>query len=114
MSTDASGPDTRPLTNQIYEELRGRTSRAEAITSAELSEKLDIGDCEGNPETRELIREVMTTRDLPIVAGPKGYHVATSKAEVESYCETLDARIQGIQQRKYEAIAAWNRGVRSE
>ncbi|EMA01801.1 hypothetical protein C437_15316 [Haloarcula vallismortis ATCC 29715] len=109
MSTDAAGPTSQPLADQIHDELRGRTSPEEAITSAELSEKLQIGDGEASPKTRELIKEVMIDRDLPIVASNSGYYVATTTAEMEEYFETLDSRIQGIKSRKQDLAAAFNR-----
>lgn len=97
------------IVDRVEDELRGRTSQEEAITSSELSEQLQIGDCEGNPHTRELVREVMQERGLPVIAGSSGYWVATTKKEIEEYTQQLDARIQGIQNRKYQIIAAWNR-----
>lgn len=106
MATASDGSKT--IRDRAADELRGRTSKEEAITSSELSEKLRIGDAEGNPETREIVRDIMKTRNIPIIASSCGYWVASSKQEIEEYTERLDARIQGIQTRKYEIISAWN------
>jgi len=106
-SADASS--TPSLADQVYEELRGRTSQAEAITSGELSDRLNVGDGEANPKTRELIHDVMRERDLPVIAGHSGYYVAGSLKEVEEYLDDLDGRIAGIEGRKRDLVAAYNR-----
>lgn len=101
--------ESRSLVDAVANELQGRTCQEEAITSGELSEMLDVDDGEANPHTRELIRETMEERNLPIVSGHSGYWVAATTSEVESYLSDLDGRIAGIEDRKQEIVAAFNR-----
>lgn len=97
------------LTAQIAEELKGRTSKEEAITSGELAKKLDVGDTEANPKTREMVREVMKNRDIPIVSCHAGYWVPSSEEEIAEELESIDGRIASMQQRKKELVGAFNR-----
>jgi len=97
------------LDEQVFQELRGRTSKAEAITSGELADRLNVGDAEANPRTRELVRDVMESHDLPVVSCHAGYYVADSLVEIEDELDSLDGRIAGIEQRKERLVGAYNR-----
>jgi len=107
--SSADDVSATPLDEQVFEELRGRNSKAEAITSGELAEKLNVGDGEANPKTREIVRDVMESHDLPIVSCNSGYYVADSLAVVEDELESLNGRIAGIEQRKQRLVGAYNR-----
>jgi len=97
------------LDEQVFQELRGRNSKAEAITSGELADQLNVGDAEANPRTRELVRDVMEGHDLPVVSCHAGYYVADSLVEIKDELESLDGRIAGIEQRKERLVGAYNR-----
>jgi len=106
--SSADAPTTSTAADQLVEILRGRTSKAEAVTSGELADKLRIRDGEANPQTRELVRDVMESHDLPIVSCNSGYYVADSLETIESELESLDGRIAGIEERKQRLVAAYN------
>lgn len=79
----------------------------DAITSGELSDRLDVDDGEGNPATREGIRILCEERGLPVAAGPKGYYVLETEEQLDEYMETLEARKQGIEERMWLVRKAW-------
>lgn len=101
--------DDSELMAAVVDELEGRTSKEDAITSGELSERLGLDDGEANPEARELVRDAMEEHDLPVVSCHAGYWLADSPEEVENYIQNLDSRIAGIQERKRRLVAAYNR-----
>lgn len=107
--SSADDVSTPSLDEQVYNELRTRTSEAEAITSGELADRLNVGDAEANPKTRELVRDVIEQYNLPVVSCHAGYYVADSMSEIEEHLEALDGRIAGIQDRKQQIVAAYNR-----
>jgi hypothetical protein len=86
------------LLDAVEAELRGRT-KEDAIHSAALADAVGIDDGEGNPKTREVIRILMEERGLPIGAANCGYWLIESRAQLETYTDTLEGRIQGIQDR---------------
>ena len=107
--SNADDVSATSLDEQVFQELRGRTSKAEAITSGELADRLNVGDAEANPRTRELVRDVMESHDLPVVSCHAGYYVADSLVEIEDELDSLDGRIAGIEQRKERLVGAYNR-----
>lgn len=92
--------------DELEEILRGR-SRDEAITSAELAERLPIDDSSGQPATREAIGILRASRGVPIRAGNCGYWVCQSDAEAQDYLDTLLERIAGIEGTMEEFADAW-------
>jgi len=107
--SSADDVSTPSLDEQVFQELRGRNSKAEAITSGELADRLNVGDGEANPKTREVVRDVIKSHDLPVVSCHAGYYVADSLVEIEDELESLDRRITGIEQRKKRLVGAFNR-----
>ena len=65
----------------------------------------------GNPITRGLIKDAMRgvalDRGIPIGADSAGYFLVTSLSELEAYLKNLDARIEGIKERKRLVHSAW-------
>lgn len=99
----------KPVDRQAAELLQGRTCPEEAITSGELSDRLQITDGEANPKTRELVRDLIQDHNLPVVSCHAGYYVADNLAEIEDHLTELDSRIAGIEERKQRIVAAYNR-----
>ena len=94
------------LLDRFEELLRGRP-RDEAITSAELSDRLAINDGEASPATREAIRALIAERGLPVRSGNCGYWVCQSEVEAQEYLQSLRGRISGIEGRMAAFQAAW-------
>lgn len=109
MSKTETAGTGETLADAVANELAGRNCQEEAITSGELSDRLDVGDGEANPKTREIITDLIEERNMPIIAGHCGYWVAADMQEIEDYLDDLDGRIAGIQQRKQRLVAAYNR-----
>jgi hypothetical protein len=92
--------------DRLEAELRGR-AREDAITSAELSQILEMDDGEGSPATREAIGILRRERGIPIRAGNVGYWVCQSEQEAQEYLDTLLSRISGIERTMEEFAEAW-------
>jgi len=97
------------LLDKLEDELRQHSGPDEAITSSELSELLDTADSEGNPKTREAIRVLMEERRIPIAADNNGYYLIETSEQLEKYLDTLEARKNGIEQRRQLVTTAWLR-----
>ena len=65
----------------------------------------------GNPVTRGLIKQAMRgvalDRGIPIGADSWGYFLVISSLALETYLRNLDARIEGIKERKRLVHSAW-------
>lgn len=95
------------LLDELEDILTGR-SRGDAITSAALSDRLEMHDGEASPQTREAIRILRRERGLPVRAGNVGYWVCQTEQEADEYIEKLRSRIAGIEQTLQEFDAAWD------
>lgn len=89
--------------------------RDNAITSQELSERLGgLDELDSTPVTRRLVRDVIAEYRLPIAGCPDGYFVVQSATTYEDAQARLDARIQGILERKELLATAWARSERPD
>jgi hypothetical protein len=86
--------------------IEGR-AKSDAITSAELSDRLGLDDGEASPKARDLVRTLITERAIPVRSGSVGYWVCQSEAEAEEYLDTLRGRIAGIETRMDCFEVAW-------
>jgi hypothetical protein len=91
---------------EAREILAGR-ARDDAITAADLSDRLGLDDGDTSPATREIVRTLLTERGVPVRSGSVGYWVCQSEAEAEEYRENLQSRIEGIEQRLNAFETAW-------
>lgn len=82
----------------------------EPMTSAELADELGIDDRAGTPKTREAVRVLVQERHVPVVASNNGYHIVQTRAGLDAYLDTLDARIRGIESRKQMVVQAFEGG----
>jgi hypothetical protein len=99
------------LLDDLQDILEGR-GRGEAITSAELSDRLGLDDGEASPKAREAVRVLRDERGVPIRAGNVGYWICQTQAEADEYLDDLRGRIAGIEesmQNFREAWGSWSR-----
>ncbi len=76
--------------------LRSHVGKASAISSKEIAKLLDIGDVEGQPKTRNLIKMVIRDRVLPILASGAGYFMAGNRDELSECVDSLQQRADQI------------------
>lgn len=103
--TDVTGAFLDELENVLRAEAVGPDN---AITSGELASSVGIADAEANPKTREAVRILVEERQVPVAATSQGYFLMTNQDHLETYLETLDGRIAGIQDRKQIVTEAFN------
>jgi len=94
------------LLDELADILRGR-GREDAITSAELSDRLSLDDGEASPKAREAVGILRVERGLPVRSGNVGYWVCQSEEEAEEYLANLQGRIAGIEETMREFDEAW-------
>lgn len=90
----------------LYAVMQDHQGADQAITAADLAEKLHIEDTQGSPRTRKLLTNLIE-RGVPLVAstgGNAGYYIAETAEEGMDYIDTLGSRIEGIKQRRENAI----------
>lgn len=81
---------------KIILEHRGKTN---AIKSREIANKVGINEDDTHAKTREIIRDIKETDNLPVLACNKGYYLAETEEEFNEYIENLKNRIKGIEKR---------------
>jgi len=94
------------LLDELADILRGR-GRSDAITSAELSARLNLDAGEASPKAREAVGILRVERGLPVRSGNVGYWVCQSEEEAEEYLANLQGRIAGIEETMREFDEAW-------
>lgn len=87
--------------------LRDHRGPDNPITSSELADRLSVDDAEGNPVTREAIKELCKERGLPVAAGHAGYYLIETESQLEEYLDGLENRKQGIEARMWLVRKAW-------
>jgi hypothetical protein len=85
---------------RLYDELKTHVGRDEAINSAELAARYYPDDGAAQPKTREAVKQVMREFGLPLVSCNEGYYVPNNPATIENELDSLQGRIDGIQERK--------------
>lgn len=85
---------------RIYEILLKHIGEGNEITSAEIADIIGISEDDTHPNTRSLIEDTMKQYEIPIGSNTKGYFIIQSKKELDKYIRNLDARIEGIEERK--------------
>lgn len=70
-----------------------------AITSAELADRITGEEEDANPTTRDLVRQLVADRQVLVIASNSGYYVPTDPEQVEDYVAGLEDRIAGIEDR---------------
>jgi len=82
-----------------------------AISSREISEKLEKEEVGSFPQTRMLIRDIMLEDMIPIASSTNGYYVVETEQELRDYVDQLESRILGMSERKFaiqRAANAWD------
>lgn len=95
------------LLDELEELLADHRGPENAISSGEIADELGIDDSGSNPRTREAVKALLEERELPVISNSNGYFVATAESQVEEEIESLQSRIQGIQQRQELIRDAW-------
>jgi hypothetical protein len=107
--SEDDGPDIDgALLNDLEELLGDHRGPENAISSGEIADELGIDDSGSNPRTREAVKALLEERELPVISNSNGYFVATAESQVEEEIESLQSRIQGIQQRQQLIRDAWD------
>jgi|APHM01.1.fsa_nt_gi hypothetical protein len=94
------------LLDELADILRWR-GRDDAITSSELSDRLNLNDGEASPQTREAIGILRVERGIPVRAGNVGYWCCQTEEEAKEYLDKLRSRIAGIEETMGEFETAW-------
>lgn len=113
-STDGGRPDVDgALLDDLEELLADHRGPENAVSSGEIADRLGIDDSGSNPRTREAVKVLLDDRELPVISNSDGYFVATAESQIEEEVESLQSRIEGIQQRQQLIRDAWesNSGV---
>jgi hypothetical protein len=95
------------LLDDLEELLDDHRGPENAISSGEIADELGIDDSGSNPRTREAVKALLDERELPVISNSNGYFVATAESQVEEEIESLQSRIQDIQQRQQLIRDAW-------
>lgn len=77
------------------------------VSSGEIADRLGINDSSGHAKTREAIRVLVEEREVPVAAGPKGYYRIDEPQEFYEYQQSLQQRIDGIEERRQLVADAW-------
>lgn len=88
------------MIEQIKEILLRSKGKKHQITSKEIAKAIGISENDTFARTRALIFQCASTYKLPLAADARGYYLITNKGEYEDYIKNLDARIEGIRERK--------------
>jgi hypothetical protein len=101
------------LLDEFKELLTDHRGPENAISSGTIADRLDIDDSDSNPRIREAVKVLLDERELPVISNANGYYVATAENQIEEEIESLQSRIQSIQQRQQLIRDAWesNSGV---
>ncbi len=87
--------------------LRDHVGKDNAITSSEIAEKFDLDTHDSTPNTRAIIRHLVTKEGMPIAASGKGYYVIEDEEELEEYGQTLTNRADKIIERRQAVTEAF-------
>lgn len=88
---------TASICRILHDEARGPEN---AISSAELADRVGIDDGEARPVTRRLVRQVMEYHLLPIASTNEGYFICDDPTLAKDELASLDHRIGEIEKRK--------------
>ena len=85
---------------EIADLMQNHKGKRNAISAGEIGKMLNLKQEDTHVEARERIKETIQKFKIPIIAGGKGYYIATSEDELDNYIEGLDNRIRAIESRK--------------
>lgn len=96
----------------MYEEVRdilmNHRGANNPITAKEISSIMGFGMEDTQHECRQIIRRTMDMFSLPVISCARGYYIANSKEEIESYCKNIMGRIKGMRKRLDSAVKFYN------
>jgi hypothetical protein len=98
--TDTPDDDSTDTLDALEATLRDAVGRDNAITAGALAARHVPDDGDGNPKTRELVKDgLMRERGLPVASCNDGYFIPRDPAVVEQELDSLRGRIGGIKER---------------
>ena len=102
---------------QVKEILLDHRGANNAISSREISDRLNKDEVGSFPETRMIIRDIMLEDQIPIASSNNGYYVIESEEELRDYVDQLESRILGMSERKFavqRAADAWSGDIETD
>jgi hypothetical protein len=87
------------ILSRIKEIMAIHIGRKNAISSGEIARILGLKEEDTHAEPRYYILESMKKYRIPIAAGGKGYYLIENEIELERYLNSLNNRIQEIENR---------------
>lgn len=92
----------------MYEEVRDillkHRGSGNPITAKEISSIMGFGMEDTQHECRQIIKRTMEMFSLPVISCARGYYIANSDEEIESYCKNIMGRIKGMRKRLDSAV----------
>ena len=94
----------REQVKKLILESRGKEN---GISSSEIAEALDIKDSEARPNTRGMVRRLISQEKIPIASHTHtGYFIPATEEECEEYLDSLRRRAGKIEGRREDFTAA--------
>lgn len=88
------------MIEKIKDILLSHKGKRNAITSAEIAQRIGVTEDDTHAQTRALILECAEKYKLPLAANNKGYYLISNQKEFDEYMKNLDSRSAGIEARK--------------
>lgn len=101
VAIDSNGKERLEMSlRKLRDILNEHKGKDNAITSAEIANKLGINEDATHALTRSLITQAIEKYRLPVAATVKGYYIVATKEEADEYITNLTSRISGILKRR--------------
>ena len=92
----------------MYEEVRDilmkHRGAGNPITAKEISSLMGFDMEDTQHMCRQIIKRTMQMFSLPVISCAKGYYIASTDEEMQSYCDNIRGRIKGMRQRMNSAV----------
>lgn len=75
-----------------------------SITAKEISSIMGFEMEDTQHECRQIIKKTMDMFSLPVISSTKGYYIANTDDEIETYCKNIKSRIIGMRKRMNNAV----------
>lgn len=101
--------------DRVEQVIRAHCGKENVIPADKIATKADINDSGNHTDTKDIIRDLLRDRHLPVGATNQGYYLMETRREVEDYLSTLRSRSHEINRRR-EMVeeAAKDAGIREE
>lgn len=96
----------------MYEEVRdilmNHRGANNPITAKEISSMMGFDMEDTQHMCRQIIKRTMDMFSLPVISCTRGYYIANTDEEIQSYCDNIRGRIKGMRQRMDNAVQFYN------